>query len=96
MSYVREVELQKIRAEVYLIGEASQGDGEALQAIKDWVLRAADEGGAGVLYIDDEIAVIEVPDVITITDAGTRAMLGLPPLDGAPGAVVDRDGGEQP
>ena len=84
-------ELHKLDAEVYLIGEASLGDERALKIIKDWVVRSASERGAGVLFMNDSIAVVELPAIITITDPASREMLGLSPLLTPPPHFADRD-----
>ena len=93
MSESRTFELSSLDATVYLIGEASGGDPVALLAIKDWVRQTVEESRSGILYMDDKIAVVETPMLITISDPDSRKMIGLPPLDQAPTHFRDRNEG---
>lgn len=70
-----------LAAEVCLLREASNGDAKVLAEIKADLLRRQEEGDMHILFMNDQIAVVEPSFVITIVDPATRNLCGLPPLD---------------
>ena len=69
-----------LAAEVCLLREASNGDATLLAEIKADLLRRQAGGDMHIIFMNDQIAVVEHSFVITIADPATRNLCGLPPL----------------
>ena len=73
-------------AEVCLLGEISGGDAGVLQSLKTQIRPRESDGLLHVIYMDDEIAVVERSFIIEIADHQTRELIGAPPVDALPPA----------
>lgn len=71
MTDTREFTLWSTDATVHFIGEASGGDPASLLAIKAWIRKTAADANSTILHMDDSIAVVETPMVITIKDTSS-------------------------